>query len=129
MDSYKNNNSNDLEIRQCRLRKKQTECCCPVCGITVRPNEIENHYAMEVDKLHKLSKTTTRKSLYSSSSSSTSIGGSSTITMTSNSGSGSNTAGQSTSDTAVTMNDGESSWGTFQKIKNNRQLRLKVSII
>ncbi|XP_012277065.1 E3 ubiquitin-protein ligase Rnf220 [Orussus abietinus] len=29
--------------------------CCPVCGVTVRPQELEQHFAQEVERLYKLS--------------------------------------------------------------------------
>lgn len=42
--------------RECRQRKKQTDqSCCPVCGVTLRSNEMEHHYSLEVDRLSKLS--------------------------------------------------------------------------
>ena len=32
--------------------------CCPVCGVTVRPGELEPHYVQEVERLYKLSGST-----------------------------------------------------------------------
>ncbi|CAD6204961.1 GSCOCG00003072001-RA-CDS, partial [Cotesia congregata] len=29
--------------------------CCPVCGVTVRPQELEQHFAQELDRLYKVS--------------------------------------------------------------------------
>ncbi|XP_020708796.2 E3 ubiquitin-protein ligase Rnf220-like isoform X2 [Athalia rosae] len=34
--------------------------CCPVCGVTVRPQELEQHFAQELDRLYKVSATTSR---------------------------------------------------------------------
>ncbi|XP_046428265.1 E3 ubiquitin-protein ligase Rnf220 isoform X2 [Neodiprion pinetum] len=34
--------------------------CCPVCGVTVRPQELEQHFAQELDRLYKVSSTTPR---------------------------------------------------------------------
>ncbi|XP_076762384.1 E3 ubiquitin-protein ligase RNF220 isoform X1 [Xylocopa sonorina] len=29
--------------------------CCPACGVTVRPQDLEQHFAQELDQLHKIS--------------------------------------------------------------------------
>lgn len=34
--------------------------CCPVCGVTVRPQELEQHFVHELDKLFKLTSVTPR---------------------------------------------------------------------
>ncbi|XP_029678446.1 E3 ubiquitin-protein ligase Rnf220-like isoform X1 [Formica exsecta] len=34
--------------------------CCPVCGVTVRPQELEQHFAQELDRLYKVSTTPSR---------------------------------------------------------------------
>ncbi|XP_019695972.2 uncharacterized protein LOC105180973 isoform X3 [Harpegnathos saltator] len=34
--------------------------CCPVCGVTVRPQELEQHFAQELDRLYKVSSATSR---------------------------------------------------------------------
>ncbi|XP_025265079.1 uncharacterized protein LOC105249478 isoform X3 [Camponotus floridanus] len=34
--------------------------CCPVCGVTVRPQELEQHFAQELDRLYKVSTTPLR---------------------------------------------------------------------
>uniref|UniRef100_A0ABD2W3Q3 RING-type domain-containing protein n=1 Tax=Trichogramma kaykai TaxID=54128 RepID=A0ABD2W3Q3_9HYME len=34
--------------------------CCPVCGITVRPQELEQHFLQELDRLYKLSSVSQR---------------------------------------------------------------------
>ena len=30
-------------------------CCCPICGMPLRPSELEAHYAQELEYLAKLS--------------------------------------------------------------------------
>lgn len=34
--------------------------CCPVCGVTVRPQELEQHFAQELDRLYKISSASSR---------------------------------------------------------------------
>ncbi|KAJ8682416.1 hypothetical protein QAD02_018208 [Eretmocerus hayati] len=45
------------------LRKKKFSAdptCCPVCGVTVRPQELEQHFLQELDRLYKLSSASSR---------------------------------------------------------------------
>lgn len=92
---------------------------CPVCGITLRANEIEHHFLMEMDKLQKLSMGRSRKSLSQSPPAASMVGGTSSSAFRSVNGEG-------TSSLATTSTN-EDTWGTYQKIKSNRQNRLKVS--
>lgn len=47
--------SNDvIGGRGFRQRKKPTDLICPICEITIKPSEIEQHYELEVDRLIKL---------------------------------------------------------------------------
>lgn len=105
------------ECRGVRQRKKQADpACCPVCGITVRSNEMEHHFSMEVDRLNKLTVHKNRKSQSKemlASSAFGSVAGSSTST--------SNATEASAIDTE------KDCWHTYQRIKNNRSTRLKVS--
>ncbi|XP_048510936.1 E3 ubiquitin-protein ligase Rnf220-like isoform X3 [Athalia rosae] len=50
------------EGRPYRRKKKfpSDPSCCPVCGVTVRPQELEQHFAQELDRLYKVSATTSR---------------------------------------------------------------------
>lgn len=41
-------------------KKKLDSSCCPVCGLTVRPQELEQHFVHELDKLFKLTSVTPR---------------------------------------------------------------------
>lgn len=102
------------EIRGVRQRKKNCDpTCCPVCGITVRSTEIEQHYSMELEKLHKQS-ATKRKSLMAS------------IQKDQPGCSSSNAAAASSSAVDAAADDSSECWVTYQRIKNNRQARLKV---
>lgn len=110
----------DDECRGVRHRKKQADpTCCPVCGITVRAHEMEQHYSMEMDRLQKLSVHKNRKSqskdmmMLASAFGGCSGGVASTSASTSN-----------TDEAAV---DEKDCWNTYQRIKNNRSARLKVS--
>lgn len=111
----------DDECRGVRQRKKQADpTCCPVCGITVRGHEIEQHFSIEVDRLNKLTVHKNRKSqskeMLASPSSSSSFGGVA--------GSSASTSNADETSTAVTEKD---CWHTFQRVKSNRSTRLKVS--
>lgn len=106
MDSFSD------EIRSgVRQRKKHTDpTCCPVCGVTVRSHEMEQHYTLEVDRLHKQSYRP-RKSQ---------------STKEQQMPSCSSTTGTSKLSPNTEMADGNECWSTYQRIKNNRHARLKV---
>lgn len=87
-----------------RVRRKQSEQLCPVCKVTIRPSEIEQHLAIEVDRLNKLSVTNKNRKSSSNLSPKEAAVPSSSETLTN-----------------------PDCWGTYQKIKTNRQTRLKVS--
>ncbi|CAD7092109.1 unnamed protein product [Hermetia illucens] len=95
------------EGRGFRSRKKQTDpFCCPVCGVTVRASELEQHFAMEVDRLVKLQlNQKVKKSLNNGNTYHDPLPGCS-----SNGDSGSSGC----------------PWVTFQKIRNNRHSRLRI---
>lgn len=126
--------------RSTRIRKKNAEpIVCPICGITIRLNELDQHLAVEMDRLQKtsnaasttLSKKTNERSVH---------------IFTANPGPSTSAAAvpepqhrtmddqeAATSSQAATVspnkpkeNGSESSWTTYQKIKSNRQARLKV---
>jgi uncharacterized Zn finger protein (UPF0148 family) len=87
-------------------REKSEPEICPICGITVRNNELKQHYEIEMEKLSKITSTSKPKKQHNSPTSSSS-----------------SKNGESSHSKATTADD---SWGTYQKIKNNRQSRLKV---
>lgn len=109
-----------------RQRKKQTEpISCPVCGVTVRESEMEYHYSVEVDRLHKVysgvsGANKSRKSTSHTPSTKHQVAGCSATTSTS--------SAASDSAAAVPQEpiDPKECWNTYQRIKNNRQTRLKV---
>uniref|UniRef100_A0A336LIU9 CSON006042 protein n=1 Tax=Culicoides sonorensis TaxID=179676 RepID=A0A336LIU9_CULSO len=95
-----------------RTKTSNEPLTCPVCGITLRSQEIEHHFIMEMEKLQKLSLGRSRKSLSQSppaASSSNVVGN-----------------GEGSSSNAGTSTSNDDCWGTYQKIKSNRQNRLKI---
>ncbi|XP_077282667.1 E3 ubiquitin-protein ligase RNF220 isoform X3 [Temnothorax americanus] len=50
------------EGRPYRRKKKfpSDPSCCPICGVTVRPQELEQHFAQELDRLYKVSSASSR---------------------------------------------------------------------
>ena len=91
-----------------RQRKKPSEAVyCPICEVTIKPSEIEQHYDLEVDRLIKLQINHKVKKIITNG----------------NSGYHEPVAGCSS-------NGDETNgcpWVTFQKVRNNRHLRLRVS--
>lgn len=120
----------DDECRGVRLRKKHSEpICCPVCSVTIRPHEIDQHLLIEVDRLHKLSMNKGRKSNAMNSNASCS-GSSSNSTGCAYTSPGSTPmADSSASATDQVPSDGKECWAMYQKIKNNRNARLKVNFV
>lgn len=96
------------EMKGVRQRKKQSEPIrCPVCSITVRPNEMEYHISLEIERLQKIHNTGNRsKKIPTNNKDQT-------------------PSCSTTSNTETT--DPKACWSTYQKIKNNRQARLKVN--
>ncbi len=96
------------EMKGVRQRKKNSEpISCPVCSITVRPNEMEYHISLEIERLQKLHNTGNRsKKIPNNNKDSPSC---------------------STQTNQTEPIDPKACWSTYQKIKNNRQARLKVS--
>lgn len=106
----------DDECRGVRQRKKQADpTCCPVCGITVRAHEMEQHYLKEMELLNKLSVQKCRKSQTKEMPLATAP----TATT--------NPPSPSPSSATSTASDSKECWTTYQRIKNNRSARLKVS--
>ncbi|KAJ6635025.1 E3 ubiquitin-protein ligase [Pseudolycoriella hygida] len=94
------------EMKGVRQRKKQSEPIrCPVCSITVRPNEMEYHTSLEIERLQKIHNTGNRSKKIPTNSKDT-------------------PSCSSVSNAEPT--DAKACWSTYQKIKNNRQARLKV---
>jgi len=90
--------------RGCRTKRKQIDpTCCPVCSVTLRQSEIDSHLHVEIDKLNKLPAPkikTNGKSVPSSSNGSCSSG--------------------------TNANDPDKNWETYQKVRHNRQNRLRT---
>lgn len=112
----------DEEIRGVRQRKKNADpTCCPVCGITVRPSEMEQHYSLEMERLNKLNKKgKVTNSLSPRIKENKDLSGLSASLPSGCSSSGDGTAN------GTTNSDVKDCWSTYQRIKNNRNSRLKV---
>lgn len=107
----------DDECRGVRQRRKHADpTCCPVCGVTVRGHEIEQHYSMEMDRLNKLSVQKYRKIQSKDMPSTTAMVNSVPSPSVA-----------SASSTAIESIDSKECWHTYQRIKHNRSARLKVS--
>lgn len=86
--------------RGCRNKKRQVDpSFCPVCSVTLRTTEIDQHLTCEIDKLHKISHK-----------------------MKSNS----KNNGASPTSLNGTENGIDKCWETYQKVRSNRQTRQKV---
>lgn len=116
-----------------RQRRKQTEpICCPVCGVTVRPADMEQHYAIEVDRLHKLQSPNNRTANKRTSCGQTKdhqVAASTSTTPVDRPSADGQTSGEAGCSSANETIDPKECWSTYQRIKNNRQARLKVNNI
>jgi E3 ubiquitin-protein ligase RNF220 len=103
--------SREPDEKRQRKRTSLDPVTCPVCGITIRENELDQHFKSELEKLGKI------KKIVNKSPSSTTPPGTSK-----------NKVGETSSST---KNDPEENcWDTYQKIKENRVRRFsKVSKI
>ncbi|CAG9855356.1 unnamed protein product [Phyllotreta striolata] len=87
-------------IRSCRFKKRQSDpTCCPVCSITLRESEVNVHLNSEIERLNKLQASKSKVN-------------------------GKNTPGSSSNGSAD--NSADKNWETFQKIRTNRQNRLRT---
>lgn len=90
--------------RGCRTKKKQIDpVFCPVCSVTLRQSEIDSHLHVEIEKLNKLPAPKIKangKHVTPSSS-------------------------ESCSSSSCT-NDADKNWETYQKVRHNRQTRLRT---
>lgn len=105
MDNFQFKSLEPDEKRQ-RKRTSFDPVVCPVCGITIRESELEQHFKNEVEKLGKIKKIVNNKSP-SSTPPSTSKG----------------KVGESSSSVPSKNDAEENCWETFQKIKENRVRR------
>ena len=104
------------EGRGYRQKKPRMEpASCPICGITIRATEIDQHFALEVERLDKLSYQNKPRTKSGSSSGEPS-----------GSHSNMNSIGECSKSETEKLNNPDECWGTYQKIKTNRQARLKV---
>ncbi|XP_041765675.1 E3 ubiquitin-protein ligase RNF220-like [Anopheles merus] len=117
-----------------RQRKGRTSpMCCPICGVTLRLHEIDHHFAVEVDRLERILKPKKQLPYGTGGAEDGPTAGPSYSNGEgpSHSGSGQLPAARSNghnSEEAVASPavGPDECWGTYQKIKNNRQARLKL---
>lgn len=108
-----------------RQRKQTSDpLCCPICGVTLRSSEIDQHFALEVDRLDKILKP--KQNLTGGGGQCFGGGPSSAAVPGTSSGL---TNGHAENGESSTVVNPDECWGTYQKIKNNRQARLKVRIM
>lgn len=123
-----------------RQRKPKSEpLCCPICGVTLRTAEIDQHFALEVERLDRILKP--RKNHHCTTTGGYGMGADTTSpepgTSGTRSGGGTSNVGTGLANGHRSLEEngepssGKSSnpdecWGTYQKIKNNRQARLKM---
>uniref|UniRef100_A0A8W7PQ65 RING-type domain-containing protein n=1 Tax=Anopheles coluzzii TaxID=1518534 RepID=A0A8W7PQ65_ANOCL len=118
-----------------RQRKGRTSpMCCPICGVTLRLHEIDHHFAVEVDRLERILKPKKQLPYGAGGAEDGPTAGPSYSNGEgpSHSGSGQLPAarsnGHNSEETVASPAVGpDECWGTYQKIKNNRQARLKVA--
>ncbi|XP_058454394.1 E3 ubiquitin-protein ligase Rnf220 [Malaya genurostris] len=112
-----------------RHRKPKTDpLCCPICGVTLRSNEIDQHFALEVDRLDKILKP--KKNDFNGPYNVTTTDRASPVAGPSGSNysfklSNGHPNSEDNTDSSLVASPDEC-WGTYQKIKNNRQARLKM---
>lgn len=89
------------EKRQ-RKRTSFDPVTCPVCGITIRENELDHHFKTELEKLNKIKRIVNKSP-------------------SSSPGTSKNKAGEASG--SAKQEAEENCWETFQKIKENRTRR------
>lgn len=101
----------DSFVEEKRLRKKTSfeSPTCPICGITIRENELESHYRNELEKLTKIKKIVNKNNSPQASPCTSSKQ--------------EQTPNEETSACSSKNDNNENCWGTFQKIKENRVRR------
>ncbi|XP_068082131.1 E3 ubiquitin-protein ligase Rnf220 [Anabrus simplex] len=97
-----------------RKKKYQADTsCCPVCGVSVRPGELETHYVQELERLYKVTSGNRVRRLTLESRSSLSSSAMSCLPRR-----------EGVSSTVDGTPEGR--WDTYQRIKANRQGRLRI---
>lgn len=88
--------------RGCRTKKRQLDpTCCPVCSVTLRQTEIDSHLSVEIDKLNKIPVAKLKVN-------------------------GKSTPSCSNGSPQKAPVDAGKHWETYQKVKSNRQNRLRT---
>lgn len=100
MESYI---SREPDEKRQRKRTSLDPVTCPVCGITIRENELDHHFKSELEKLGKIKKIVNKSP------------------STTPPGTSKSKAGESSNSTKSDAE--ENCWVTYQKIKENRVRR------
>lgn len=105
MDNFATFTHQNMEEKRHRKKTSLEPVVCPICGVSLRENELEIHYKNELEKLSKIKRTISKSPQTSPQVSPTTS---------------KNVAGSSKAD-----GGGENSnlFGTFQRIKENRVRR------
>lgn len=89
----------DIEEKRNRKKTSLDPVVCPICGITLRENELEIHFRNEIEKLEKIKKIISKSPQTSP------------------------TTSKESTPSSSKVDNGENCWGTYQKIKENRVRR------
>ncbi|XP_069186703.1 E3 ubiquitin-protein ligase RNF220 isoform X2 [Procambarus clarkii] len=106
------------EGRQKRRKPRPGESWCPVCGVTLRPGEMDAHLTHELDKLVRLPQTRPLSQR-------TPTPTTSTPTPSTSSESNATTKAFKSRYPVSGRND-DKSWKTYQRVRHNRQLRVRA---
>lgn len=107
----------NLIVNTVRARKKNSELpCCPVCSCTIRANELQSHFTLELERLNKVTLPSTGKRKLSNSSSG--------VINLSMPGSSSNVMDDTEETVDVTGCTGSD---VYQRVRTNRTRRLRRS--
>lgn len=110
-------------------QKKTDSITCPLCELPLHPDEMDHHFILEVDRLDRILKPKKTLDQNAGIDRVSSLPGPSTSHLSDKNSSNCTTASTNghTEDIGNTISiSADECWGTYQKIKNNRQARLKL---
>lgn len=115
------------EVRHKRRKSRPGDSGCPVCGLTIRAGEMDAHLTQELDKLSRLPQS---RPLSQRAPTASPAPASSSSTPSSSSSSSSSEGAAATTLTRARQPVGSqgrgTGWETYQRVKNNRQVRVRV---
>ncbi|XP_026674486.1 protein Teyrha-meyrha-like isoform X2 [Ceratina calcarata] len=97
-------------LEQAKKKYPSDFSCCPVCGVSVRPQELEHHFAQELDRLFKISANSRNRMSRS------------------NLIQGHNSQDHPGRGGGIIYGDGtpQGRWETYKRIRANRQARIRI---